>query len=392
MTQKTVQRLLLIAAIIMISLNLRPPITGVGPLIHEIRLDTGLSNTLLGLLTTLPILAFGICSIFTSSLTRRIGTEATMSLALLLLIGGIFTRVIPMHSALFLGTLLLGIGIALGNVLLPGIAKKNFPEKFGLVTGVYAAMLGLGAAIASGIAVPISEDLGLGWRWSLAVWGFLAIAALLSWLPQMKKNSPAIKRISFADSLRRLGHSPIAWHVSFFMGLQSFTFYVIITWLPEILIERGMAPSSAGWMLFWTQIVGVTTTLFLPHWAASLKNQRWPVILVLICELISLIGLMSPLQSPALTLLWVSLLGISLGSTFGLALLFIGLRSRDNQSANELSGMSQSIGYTFAAVGPALFGGLRDLTGGWMLPMIFLFIIALFKLWSGVLAGEDRIA
>ncbi len=177
-------------AIAIIALNLRPSIAGVGPLISEIRSDTGLSNTLLGMLTTLPVLAFGLFSVLTPLFTRRLGTEGTMAFALVVLTGGILLRVHPSHAALFSGTIILGIGIALGNVLLPGIVKKKFPKRFGLVTGLYSAMLGVGATTASGISVPLSESAGLGWRWALGAWAIVSAIALIFWLPQLKENLP----------------------------------------------------------------------------------------------------------------------------------------------------------------------------------------------------------
>ena len=388
MTVEKRNKLLLLIVIIIISLNLRPAITSVGPLIGEIRLDTGLSNTLLGLLTTLPVLAFGLFSVLTPLFTRKLGTEGTMSVALLLLTGGILMRVIPLHTTLFLGTLILGAGIALGNVLLPGIIKKQFPKKAGVLTGTYSAMFGLGAAIASGISVPLSQGAGFGWRWALGVWATASFIALLVWLPQMKKNFPVITRKSFRESLRHLGQSKLAWMVAVFVGLQSLTYYTLITWLPEILIERNMSPAEAGWMLALMQGVGVLSTFAIPAWASGRKRQRLPVFVIVIPELIALIGLMiGPLS---LAWLWVTMIGFCLGGSFGLALLFIVLRSRDSNSANELSGMSQSVGYSIAATGPVIFGGLFDLAGTWRVPLVFLFLRALLKIWSGWIAGNDE--
>lgn len=388
MTVEKRNKLLLLIVIIIISLNLRPAITSVGPLIGEIRLDTGLSNTLLGLLTTLPVLAFGLFSVLTPLFTRKLGTEGTMSVALLLLTGGILMRVIPLHTTLFLGTLILGAGIALGNVLLPGIIKKQFPKKAGVLTGTYSAMFGLGAAIASGISVPLSQGADFGWRWALGVWAIASFIALLVWLPQMKKNFPVITRKSFRESLRHLGQSKLAWMVAVFVGLQSLTYYTLITWLPEILIERNMSPAEAGWMLALMQGVGVLSTFAIPAWASGRKRQRLPVFVIVIPELIALIGLMiGPLS---LAWLWVTMIGFCLGGSFGLALLFIVLRSRDSNSANELSGMSQSVGYSIAATGPVIFGGLFDLAGNWLVPLVFLFLIALLKILSGWVAGNDE--
>jgi MFS transporter, CP family, cyanate transporter len=382
------RKLLLLAVIVLISLNLRPAITGVGPLIGEIRLDTALSNSVLGLLTTLPVLAFGFFSVLTPLFTRKWGTEGTMAFALFILTAGILLRVIPLNSALFLGTAILGIGIALGNVLLPGIVKKQFPQRAGWLTGLYTGMLGVGATVASGISVPLSEGAGFGWRWALGIWAILSLLAFVAWLPQMKVSHPVVNRKSFTEALKHLGRSKLAWTVAVFVGLQSLTFYTLTAWLPEILIDRGMSTSQAGWMLALKQGVGVIGSFIIPAWAARMSRQRAFVVIIVFFELISLVGLMA--SSLSMVVVWVSILGFCLGGSFGLALLFIILRSRDTESANELSGMSQSIGYTIGATGPILFGAMFDIAGNWLVPLGFLFLIALIKLWSGWIAGNDK--
>ena len=385
--QKKHTKILLLAAVILISLNLRPPLTGVGPLIGEIRTDTGLSNSLLGLLTTIPILCFGIFSVFTALITRRFGTEWSMAFALVLLSGGIFLRVVPSAFALFAGTAILGIGIAIGNVLLPGIVKKQFPGYVGWLTGIYSAMLAIGASAASGISVPLSERAGLGWRWALAVWGFFALAAFISWLPQLRNKLPEINKKGFRSSLRQLGKSKLAWHVAVFMGVQSLSFYILITWLPEILIDRGMESEKAGWYLAMMQAVGVAGTLLVPAWSSKQKRQQLPIAGIVILEIISLGGLMIP--SLSYVAIWISILGFCMGASFGMALLFIVLRSRDSTSANELSGMSQSVGYSFAAFGPVLFGAIYDVSGSWYIPLGFLFLVSFVKLYSGWKSGNS---
>lgn len=389
MSPEKKKKYLFILVIILISLNLRPSLTAVGPLVNEIRIDTGLSSSLLGLLTTLPVLAFGIFSVLTPLFTRKMGTEGTMAFALLILTIGTFMRAIPVHIALFGGTLILGIGIALGNVLLPGIVKKKFPNRAGLVTGIYSSMLGVGATIASGISVPLSEGANLGWRWTLASWGILSLLGFIAWLPQLKVNMPVIMKKSFRSSIRDLGTSKLAWHLAVFVGLQSLTFYTLTAWLPEVLIDRGMTPTHAGWMLSIMHGVGVIGTFVIPSLASHKSNQQAPVFWIVIFELISLLGLL--LQSSVLYVaIWSAILGFCLGGSFGLALLFILLRSPDSDSANELSGMSQSIGYTLAATGPVLFGALFDLTENWTISLGFLLVIAVLKLWSGLEAGKNQ--
>jgi MFS transporter, CP family, cyanate transporter len=383
------RKILLITAIAVIAFNLRPAIGAVGPLIYEIRLDTGLSNTLLGMLTTLPVLAFGIFSILTPFFTKKLGTEGTMTLALILLTAGLLIRIYPAHTALFAGTAVLGVGIALANVLLPGIVKKSFPNRYGLVTGIYSAMLGTGAAISSGISVPLSEGLNFGWRWALGSWAAMSFIALLILLPQMRKNIPVIANRSFKSALKHLTTSGIALNVALFMGLQSLTFFIIVAWLPEILIERGMETARAGLMLAIVQGSGVLGTFLMPAWASRRQRQRLPVGILVGLEVISLLGLIF-ITDTTYTEFWASLLGISLGGCFGMALLFIVLRTKDSETANELSGMAQSAGYTLAAIGPALFGGLHDLIGNWTTPLMFLLIVSILKFWSGWISGRSE--
>lgn len=380
------RQVLLLIAIALIAINLRPAIAGVGPLIHEIRVDTGLSNTWLGMLTTLPVLALGIFSVLTPVFTRKLGAAGTMALALMLLTTGILIRVIPGYAPLFLGTGILGTGIALGNVLLPGIAKQQFPQKFGLATGIYASMLGAGAALASGISVPLSEGLGLGWRWSLGLWSTVSLLALLIWLPRLKDSKSVIAARSLRSSLKHLGTSRLAWQIAFFMGLQSFTFYILLAWLPEILIERGMSPVKAGWMLSLSQAASILGTFTASSWASSLPRQQLPVVIIVTGELLGLAGLIS--SPPLLTVLCVAVLGFCVGGSFGLALLFIGLRARNIDSANELSGMVQSVGYTMAAAGPALFGIFYDTMQSWTPPLVLLTMIAVLKMAAGWKAGS----
>jgi len=379
----------LILVIVLISLNLRPSITAVGPLIADIRMTTGLSSSLLGLLTTLPVLAFGFFSVLTPLFTRKIGTEGTMAFALSILTAGIFLRAIPDHFALYGGTLILGVGIALGNVLLPGIVKKQFPARAGLVTGIYSSVLGVGATIASGVSVPLSKGAGLGWRWTLGSWGILSFIAAIAWLPQLKTNMPVIMKKSFRASLRDLGTSKLAWHIALFVGWQSLTFYTLTAWLPEMLIDRGMNPVRAGWMLSLMHGAGVIGTFLTPYLISGKPNQQQTVLWIVLFEILSLVGLLLQ-SSPVFVAICSSIIGFCLGGSFGLALLFILLRSRDSDSANELSGMSQSIGYTIAAIGPVLFGALFDLTQNWIIPLLFLFLIAFIKLWSGWKAGKNQ--
>jgi len=384
--EKKSAKILLIAGILCIAINLRPALSGVGPLIEDIRAGTGLSNSLLGLLTTLPLLAFGVVSTLTPLLTKRFGIGGTLFGAIILLTVGIGIRSIDSVPALYLGTLLLGIAIAFGNVLLPSLTKRNFSENSGFITSLYSSVMALGASIAAGISVPLAEDVGLGWRGSLGVWALVALIAVFMWIPQLSRLKKSVPTRSFMAAMKSLTGSRLAWQVALFMGLQSLTFYVILAWLPAILQSRGYDASFAGWMLSLCQATGITGSLVIPTLAGKKNDQRGIVVFLVVMEVIGLMGLLFPrLGSVAI---WVTLIGFVLGGTFGLALLFIVLRSQNAESATELSGMAQSIGYFVAATGPILFGSIFDLTGSWSYALILLFVIAFIKLFMGLGAGR----
>lgn len=188
--------------------------------------------------------------------------------------------------------------------------------------------------------------------------------------------------------MNELGHSKLAWNVALFMGLQSLAFYVVLAWLPEILQDRGIDANTAGWLLSLSQGTGVLGTLIIPVWAEKVDDQRRIVWFLVILELISLAGLMLP--ESFLVGVWASLIGFSLGGSFGLALLFIVLRTQSTETATELSGMAQSVGYLLAATGPTLFGALHDLTHTWVIPLLMLFIVALLKISTGLVAGKPQ--
>lgn len=386
--QKKFTKILLIAGILCIAINLRPALAGVGPLIEDIRTGTGLSNSLLGLLTTLPLLAFGVVSTLTPLFTKRFGIGGTLFGAMILLTIGIGIRSIDWVPALYIGTLLLGIAIAFGNVLLPSLTKRNFSENSGFITSLYSSVMALGASIAAGISVPLADNVGLGWRGSLGIWALVALLAVFVWMPQLLRLKKSDPTRSFVEAMKNLTRSRLAWQVALFMGLQSLTFYVILAWLPAILQSRGFDASFSGWMLSLSQGTGILGSLVVPVFAGRRKDQRSIVCLLVIIEAIGLVGLLFP--QLGWIALWVSLIGFVLGGTFGLALLFIVLRSRDSESATELSGMAQSIGYFVAASGPIVFGSIYDLTESWTYPLIVLFVITFLKLVMGLGAGKPH--
>lgn len=377
---------LLIIGIIMIATTLRAPITSVGPLIETIRVNTGMSHTLAGLLTTFPLLAFAVLSPLAPRIARKWGMERTLFLGVSAVTVGIVLRFAPTIATLFIGTILLGLGIAISNVLLPSLIKRDFPHRVGVMTGIYSVSMNVFAAIASGISIPVSRQLSTGWRGSLLIWGILSFIALIVWLPQLRYRHQTDKvQISAKSSIWR---SKLAWQVTIVMGLQSFVFYSTVAWLPEILTQRGMSASTAGWMLSLMQFFSVPVTFFVPILAARFKNQRALVIATFICFISGFAVLLSGVN--ALVPLSVILIGIGTGAAFGLVTMFFVLRTRHTHQAAELSGMAQSIGYLLAAVGPLLIGFVHDLTGSWAAAITLLLIVAVAYMLAGWGAGSNR--
>ena len=384
--QSKSKNILLLVGILFMAFNLRLAISGIGPLIEDIRAATGLSNGLLGLLTSLPLIAFGLMSTLTPIFTRRFGIVGTLLGAMLLLTIGTAMRYIPWVPALYFGTFLAGVAIAFGNVLLPTLTKRNFESNSGLVTSLYSSMMAGSAGFAAGVSVPLADDLGLGWRGSLSFWAIFSLIAFFLWLPQLSRIKKSKPQGSYFASMKKLGTSTLAWQVALFMGLQSLVFYVIFAWLPAILQSRGYEAAYAGWMLSLSQVTGILGSLIIPIFAGKNKDQRRLVWCLIFLELIGLFGLLFP--QLGMVPLWVSLIGFVLGGCFGLSLLLIVLRSKDADATTELSGMAQSIGYLVAGIGPIIFGAIFDLTGSWNYAFILLFVAVFLKLITGLGAAR----
>lgn len=383
-----IRGLLLVLAIVLLAANLRPALTSVAPLIGQIRTDTGISNGVAGLLTGLPLLAFAVLSPIAPRLARRFGMERVLLASLLVLAVGILLRSAGVVAALFLGTAILGAAIAVGNVLLPSLVKREFPERTGLMTSTYTTALAVSAAIAAGASYPIAYQVDIGWRGSLALWALLALVAAVAWFPQVRSADPASASTGTSRGVTGLWGSVLAWQVTLFMGLQSLGYYVVLTWLPEILQEEvGVSAAQAGWLLALAQVV-VIPAMFLAPVLADIRPSQYSVVVVAVTLTgAGTLGLL--VAAGTATVLWIVLLGLGQGACFSLALTFFALRAPDSEHAAALSGMSQSVGYLLAAGGPFLFGLLRDVTHAWTVPLTLLVAVTVCLLITGLGAARD---
>lgn len=387
-TQNKKQSILLFIGILTIAFNLRPALASLGPLVESIRKDTHLSSLFLGLLTTLPLLVFGVISIFAPKFIKQFGIGKILFAALFILTIGILVRSLDWIPALYIGTVLAGVGIAFGNVLLPTLTKRNFSANSGLVTSLYSSTMAIGATIAAGVSVPLAYNFDFGWRGSLSVWAIFSMFALVIWLPQWWKLKKVESTRNALKEMQKMMKKPLAWKISLYMGLQSFTFYVILAWLPALLVSRGFDNETAGWILSLSQATGIIGSLTIPYLAGKKENQTWIVVFLIVLEVISIIGLLFPVLGSEW--IWISIIGFVLGGTFGLSLLFLVIRTSSTDSATELSGMAQSIGYFIAATGPILIGSIFDWTGSWDYPLMLLVLIAVVKLFMGLGAAKPQ--
>lgn len=385
-------RKLLLAAIIGISFSLRAPITSIGSLAGLIHDDLGVSNGFVGFITTLPLIAFAVCSPFISKVSDRLGIGKTMLAGLTAIVMGGVLRSYTGIAGLLIGTALVGVGISVANVLIPSIVKLRFPDKIGMITGIYVTSMALFASIGAGVSYPLAVA-GMGWESASVIWAGIALLAILAWLPQRKLGTHGkATAVHTKDSAYRpaaIWKSPLAWYITLFFGLQSLNFYSLTAWIPSILESNGMAPETAGYMALWFQLVGIPASFLVPVLAARVKSQRIIVAGACTSYFLGIAMLILFHSTPAVL---ISLMFLSGGGSaaFSWSMVMLSLKTKDAQQAIALSGMAQSVGYSLAAVGPTLCGVIFDLAGTWS-PVLGLFLgITFGMVTTGILAAKKE--
>ncbi len=382
--QSTTARFLLGASLVLIAFNLRPVFSSASALLPEIRGELGLSPLGASLLTTLPVVCLGAFSPLAPRLAQRIGTERTLLGVLLLLTLGTALRGFSSVPLLFFGTALAGAAIAVGNVLLPGLVKRDFAANTALMTGLYTMALCAGAASAAGLTLPIEHALGGSLDGALSVWALPALVVGLIWLPQVFASSRQARRSGFR--VEGLWRDKLAWQVTLFMGLQSALAYCVFGWLVPILRERGLDGIVAGGIVSVSVMVQAAACLFVPHIAVRGKDQR--LINVTLCAF-AVVALLGLLFAPLSTVwVWAVLQGIGQGGLIAAAMTAIVLRSRDPHVAAHLSGMAQCVGYLLAAVGPFIVGLIRGWTGSFAWCAVLFVALGLGAAFNGWRAGR----
>ena len=395
---------ILAALIFFVALNLRPAIISVGPLLTQIGTSFGWGESLLGLLGALPLLAFGALSFFVRYLTARFKTDHVLIVALIILALGCIIRSAFGASAVWIGTVLIGGSIAVGNVLAPVIVKRDYLHHLSMATGAYSAFVTAGSALAGLSASALAEVLG-GWQGALAIWACPALLAAILWFIRLRitdkeqgedeQATPSTSnKFRAQDSASPspqptvpLRKKPSTWFVTLFMGLQSAAFYTFSNWLPSIATSAGFSATDASIQLFIFQALGIIAGLIIPYFMYVKNNQITAGLLASAPLLIASTGW---LLAPQFSLLWSIFGGMGQGASLVVALTLIALRGTTPAETIALSGVAQSFGYLLAATGPFVFGALVEISGGYESALLFMSVVACIQCCIAVCAGKPR--
>ena len=378
--------------LLLIAFNLRPVFGSLSVVLPDIMRDTGLGATGASLLTTLPIVCLALFAAPAPALARRFGVERTLLGALLLICLGTGLRAWPSLVLLFASSVLAGAGIAVGNVLVLGLVKRDFPTRSAMMTGLYTLAICVGASVSTAFTVPLEQQVfGGAWAPALAFWALPAGLVLLVWAPlalsaRHERHTAPASTAPRPYGRHRLARDPLAWQVTLFMGSQSAMAYIVMGWLAPILRERGLDSAAAGYVVATAIVSQLATSLVTPSIAARCRDQRALAVSVALLVSVSLLALiLGPLGA---RWFWAVLLGCGLGSGFALALSLIVVRSSNANVTAQLSAMAQGWGYALAAFGPLLVGLLRGWTGSFQSAAALVAVVGLAMVWSGWGAGR----
>jgi MFS transporter, CP family, cyanate transporter len=390
---------LLVVAVAAAGFNLRTTITSLPPLFPDLQARLHLSSASLSLLAATPVICFGVVSAFAAWLNRRFGEEPILLAALAVLTAGLLLRGADPGVLLFPGTALAASAIAILNVLLSSMVKRRWPQRAGLLIGIYLTALSVGAILSSLLSVPLYKSSGRSVPLALGLWAAPAALAVVLWLPQLRYRTmgaaapveagPESAAASPAGARLKVYAHALTWQVTAFMGLQSLLYYAALSWLPTIYQDRGDSAVIAGNLLALMAVGNLATSLVVPVLAQRRPGQRALVVPSLLGTCAGLAGcLWAPLgQAP----LWVLVLGVAQGACLALAIFFMMARAPNPGVAASLSAFSQSVGYLFASVGPLVVGLLHTATGSWNLPMVLLLALGACELVAGLLAGRPLV-
>ncbi|AKS68342.1 transporter [Staphylococcus schleiferi] len=373
---------LLFIGIMLIAANLRAPITSVGVVLPTIKDTLNLTNTEVSFISIIPLLAFAIISSLVAKVSHRFGMERSLFFAMALIFIGVVIRSVTNVSLLYIGTILIGVGIAFGNVLAPGMIKSKFPMRIGIMTAYYTVVMNIFGALSSYGAAPLLKS--FNYNIALGLIGVVTLIALIVWTFQLRNHEQQVT-VDTTDAVN-VWKSPLAWQITLLMGGQSLIFYSLINWLPEFLLSYDIPVTYAGLYLSILQLAIIPLTFVTPLYATKLRSQVIPTAFT---GALFTIGILILMFSPHLALISLIIIGIALGIAFGLVNTFFSLRTESGLTAAKLAGMSQAVGYLFACIGPLFFGILHDVTGHWVFSLLILLLTAIAVMIIGARAGRN---
>ena len=385
---------LFITAVIVTSMCLRGPIASVGSLINPMESELMVSKGELGFITTLPIIVFAVSSLLIPKIANSIGHTRILIFGMLILSFGCYIRSVAGYAVILAGTLLVGIGISVGNVLISGIIKDNMPLKIGLATGIYLCFQNLSATAAAGFSYPLSESFQWGWRNVLSFWAIPGVLAVLVWIifgfyngRNPSKIPASLDQAESTDNNRNLWKSKLAWSITIMMGVQSVCYYVLTAWLPSMLGTADISFQTAGYMASMFQLFALPSTFIAPIIMDRTKYKIMPAVLSGVLYIAGILIIMYSYSIPVI-LIGLFLLASGGGASFAWIVAIIAMVTKDSHEATRLSGMAQSVGYLMSAVAPTLAGVLYDISGSWMPVTLIIIVMSILIIISSTATGR----
>ncbi|WP_260424745.1 MFS transporter [Streptococcus minor] len=377
----------LLMGIMMMGAVMRVPFTAIPAVLTDIAMGLGVPVSDLGILTSLPLIMFALCSTLAPKWAARLGLEKLLGVALLVMTVGSLLRIAGV-SGLYLGTLLIGVAIATINVLLPSLVSVHFPLKVGTYTTIYITMMGLAGTVGSMVAVPIVA--ATSWQTFVILLTLLVAIAAVIWLPNWRYNH-RFAQPSTHTKQSSLWKNKAALNFLVFGGLQSLLFYTEMTWLPTIAQTAGLSKAEGGLLAGIFNLISIPVSMIIPAIVSRLNNSQRAWFMSGI-SLLTVIGLILMLMAPANFVFWIIIsliLGLSVGALFPYMMLSFTLKTSDGQATARLSGMVQSGGYLLASIGPVLLGYSFPVFGTWK-PLIFALLAVTLVMIVSIIAIEKH--
>ncbi|MCH4010047.1 CynX/NimT family MFS transporter [Companilactobacillus sp.] len=388
---KTKNQSWFIISMMLIAANLRLPITIIPPLLKSIEKNLGVPGSLMGLVTSIPLIAFAVFSPIIVKIAKKFGNELTVFLFFIILIVGSYLRIIPSIWALFIGTTLVGIGIDSGNVLVPAMIKDHLPTKIPLGTGLYTLSMLLIGAIGTALSGIFITKISLGS--TLAILSALSIVALIVWIPNLRSNTKDTVSSDEEESVpnyRTVWNQSVGWLITVYFGLQSLVYYSLLTWVPSVIESHGVSTVVSSNILTLLQLSGLPCSFIVPMFASKVNGRRFLSTFLIIGYVLGPMLFLLDIKTTWILVIISFLTGFGSGIAFNEAIYYFTNKTTNPYQTAEVSGMAQSAGYLLAAFGPVLFGFLHELVNSWSVTMIIMSILSVVLVVSGIIINHHE--